>query len=1139
MVAMKNVLLKDSFRELRRTLSRFLSIFAIVALGTGFFAGIKATSPDMWHAADRYYDDTRLEDIRLASTLGFDEDDVAAIRQTQGVKGLMPAYTTDALVQAGGKSQVLRLHSYPVGAKDDENLLNKPILLEGRLPERSGECVTEVKYDSAYSSTVGNAFSIGSTITVNSGTDTPITDSLKVTSFQVVGTVMSPYYIAYDRGTTSIGNGKVNSYLIIPEEDFNLPVYTDVYITVDGAKEALSYSDAYNRLVEDQTNRFEQVAAKREQERYDSLIAEGTDKLNQAKIEYNDGKEKAEEELADARKKLDDAKDELADGWADYNSGKAEFNDKMATAQQKLDDGYAKYNQGLQEYTLAQSEFDTASVKGLEKLKEAEAQVAAGQAKYEKGLAEYNSAKALYTTLSDALAKGSDPVALGTITAIADQLQANPSTAELAAVLAAYANDPTPLNKAYADAAAAKFKQTLDENYKKLTAAKNELDSARAQISQGYSQLMDAEAQLSAAKAALESAKKELDANSAKLKTAKTEGKQKLSDALKQLTDGEKELADGEKTYSEEKEKADKKLADAYKEITDGENKLKELKPPEWYILDRDSIPGNSGYYDDSQRIDAISKIFPVFFFLVAALVCLTTMTRMVEEQRTQIGTIKALGYGKWAIVSKFLLYAVTASLLGSLAGLTLGFKLFPWVITSAYAILYDTPAVQTPFIWSYALPTMLIAVLCTGLAALLACYKELAEQPAALMRPKAPKAGKRVLLERITPVWRRLSFTTKVTVRNLLRYKRRMLMTVLGIAGCAALMLTGFGLKNSISDIVAKQFGELYRYDATILLDTKANQAKQDDFNKLMDTADNVTHQIKARQENITVSASSAKRDRDATLFVPEAEIPVEDFIVLRDRKSHAPITLSDEGVVITEKLSLLLGVHAGDSITLRDSDNHTTKAKIAAITENYAFHYVYMTKGLFESLFNGTYTPNTRFCTLADDSEVAQDAFSEKLLQNKSVLYINYCSTIKNTFQDTLKSMDAVILVLIVSAGALAFIVLYNLTNINVTERLREIATIKVLGFFDKEVSAYIYRENIVLTLLGIILGFGGGIFLHHFVVVEAEIDMVMFGREIGWLSYLLAAALTLVFTLLVNLVLHFRLKKVSMVESLKSIE
>ncbi|WP_162840258.1 ABC transporter permease [Acetanaerobacterium elongatum] len=1136
---MKNALLKDSFRELRRTLNRFLSIFAIVALGTGFFAGVKATSPDMWHTADRYYDDTRLEDIRLVSTLGFDEDDIASIRQTQGVQGLMPAYTADALVQAGEKSQVLRLHSYPVGAKDDENLLNKPVVLEGRLPEHSGECVTEIKYGSAYSSTKGGAFSIGSTVSIYSGTDKPISDSLKVTSFKVVGAVMSPYYIAYDRGTTTIGNGKVNSYLIIPEEDFNLPVYTDVYVTVNGAREALSYSDDYNRIIEDETKRFEQVAAKREQERYDSLVAEGTDKLNKAKEEYADGKKKAEDELAVARKKLNDAKDKLADGWADYNSGKAEFDEKMAEAQQKLDDGYKKYGKGLSEFTIAESEFETASLEGLKKLKEAEAQVAAGQAEYEKGLAEYNSAKDLYTKLYDALAKGNDPVALGIIAEVANQLQANPSTAQLGAVLAAYAGDPNAINKAIADAAVAQFKQTLDANYKKLQAAKNELDSARAQISQGYSQLMDAEAQLNASKNVLESTKKELDAKSKELKTAKAEGDQKLSNALKKLTDGEKELADGEKTFSEEKSKADKKLADAYQELQDGESKLKELKPPKWYILDRDGIPGNSGYYDDTQRIDAISKIFPVFFFLVAALVCLTTMTRMVEEQRTQIGTIKALGYGKWAIASKFLLYAVTASLLGSIAGLALGFKLFPWVITSAYAILYDTPAVQTPFIWSYALPTMLIAVLCTGLAALLACYKELAEQPVALMRPKAPKAGKRVLLERITPVWRRLSFTTKVTVRNLLRYRRRMLMTVLGIGGCTALMLTGFGLKNSISDIVAKQFGELYRYDATILLDTKAKQTEQDDFNKLMDSAENVICQIKARQENITVSASGAKRDRDATLFVPEAGKPVEDFIVLRDRKTHAPITLGDDGVVITEKLSLLLGVHVGDSITLRDSDNRTAKANITAITENYAFHYVYMKQGLFESLFNSPLSPNTRFCTLSDDSEAAQDAFSERLLQNKSVLYINYCSSIKKNFQDILKSMNAVVLVLIVSAGALAFIVLYNLTNINVTERIREIATIKVLGFFDKEVSAYIYRENMVLTLLGIVLGLGGGILLHQFVVVEAEIDMVMFGREIGWLSYLLAAALTLVFTLLVNLVLHFRLKKVSMVESLKSLE
>ncbi len=1138
MVAMKNALFKDSFRELKRTLGRFLSIFAIVALGTGFFAGIKATSPDMWHTADRYYDDTRLEDIRLVSTLGFDDDDIAAIRGTAGTSGIMPAYTADALVQAGDKSQVLRLHSYPVGAKDDNNLLNKPVVLEGRLPERSGECVTEVMFGSAYGSSSG-AYAIGSTVTVYSGKDDPITDSLKITNFKVVGTVMSPYYIAFDRGTTSIGNGSVDSYLLIPEQDFNLPVYTDVYIAAEGARESLSYSDAYNKIIDTLKDRFEAVAALRENQRYDGLVAEGTRKLNDAKAEYEDGKKEADEKLTKARKELGDAKAELEDGWADYTSGKAEYEKEIADGQKQLDDGYNEYTKNMFDYRVGLSEFKHAEKRADEELDDAEDQLEAGMAEYEQGLAEYTAAKGLCDTLTEALAKGSDPVALGTIGAIAQQLQQSSETANLAALLAAYAGDPSPENKAMADGATVQFGQTLADNQEKLEAAKRELDRGRAKISEGYDQLSEGRLQLENAKQQLDDAKKTLDEKSEEFKTAKADGQRELNDAYKKLTDGEQELDKGEQEYADAKAEADKKLADARVKIEDGERQLAELEPPEWYVLDRDSIPGNSGYYDDTQRIDAISKVFPVFFFLVAALVCLTTMTRMVEEQRTQIGTIKALGYGKWAIVSKFLLYSVTASLLGSIVGLTVGFKLFPWVISSAYTILYDTPPVQTPFLWSYAVATTTVAVLCTGLAALLACYKELAEQPAALMRPKAPKPGKRVLLERLPFIWKRLGFTTKVTVRNLLRYKRRMLMTVIGIAGCTALMLTGFGLKNSISDIVGKQFGELYRYDVSILLDENAEQADKDAFNQTAAGEKNITHQIDARQVNLTVSAPNAAHDRDATLFVPEAGQPISDFILLRDRRSHAPITLGEDGVVITEKLSLLLDVKMGDSLTLRDSDNRTAEVKIAAIAENYAFHYVYMTQGLYESLFGTLFAPNTRFCTLADNSEAAQDAFSQQLLKNGSVITVTYNSSIEKNFKDILNSMNAVVLVLIVSAGALAFIVLYNLTNINVTERIREIATIKVLGFFDREVSAYIYRENIALTLLGILFGLFGGIFLHQFVIVKAEIDMVMFGREIDGFSYLIASLLTLLFSLLVNLVLHFKLKRVSMVESLKSIE
>lgn len=1141
MVAMKKALFTSAAREIRQTLSRFMSIFLIVALGTGFFAGVKATSPDMLLTIDRYFDDNRLADLRIVSTMGLDEDDLQAIRNTPGVLGVMPAYTADVLTYNDSKQLVLRLHSLPLTENGDDTL-NRLTLVEGRLPTQAGECVAEVR------ASINGGYQIGDVITVESGGNDPIEDMLAVTEFTVVGLISSPYYITFERGTSSVGSGSVDRYLYVPEQDFTYPVYTDAFVAVSGALEAESYKKPYTDLIDAQTEEMKTVAALRERQRYEAIVSEATEELDKGRQELADAKQEADQKLADARAELDDARNKLNDGRKEYQDGVATFQTEIADAQKKLTDGEKELADGWREYYDGLRTYERESASANEKLAAAQKQIDAGLAEYKQGLAVYKQALQTHTALSQAFAVTQNPesdleqrqTALATISGIAAALGENEDTAQLAQVLAAFAADPgNPMYSYAAQAALEGFGTTLTQTKQTLDGAKAELDAAQRKVSAGYAALSEAAAQLQSARLELEDAQKTLEKGKTEFAEKKLEGEQKLDDARRKLEDGERELASGELEYQDAEQTALRELADAQQEIDDAQKKIDDLSPPEWYILSRESFPGNAGYYDDSNRIDAIAQVFPVFFFLVAALVCLTTMTRMVEEKRTELGTVKALGYGKGAAVFKFLFYSGLASLLGSATGLIIGFQVFPYVIGSAYGILYHIPPILTPFHWDYAIPTALVAVIGTMLAALLACYKELAEQPATLMRPKAPKPGKRVLLERVPIIWRRLGFTQKVTVRNLLRYKRRMLMTVIGIAGCTALMVAGFGLKNSIAAIGSRQYGDIFLYHGMVLLNQDKGQNQKDLLANTVAEQQNITGSLSARQETVTALSGNGGREYDAVLFVPESTERIGEYASLRTRAGQDPITLGSDGAVITEKLARLLTIQPGDTITLRDADNHPYDIRVAAVTENYVFHYIYLSSAQYERVFEQSFEPNTLFLLLSDSSDDAQDALARALIANDYVVSVSFNSSAEKSFYDMLSSLDYVVLVLIISAGLLAFVVLYNLTNINVTERLREIATIKVLGFYDAEVSSYVYRENILLSLMGIAFGLLGGVFLHSFVVQTGEIDMLMFGREIGWLGFTMAALLTALFTLLVNLTLHRRLKHISMVESLKSVE
>lgn len=1151
----KKALRKEFYMEIWKTRNRFLSIFLITALGVAFFSGIRATQPDMQLSADAYYDESGMMDIRVLGTLGMTEEDLAAVRELEGVAQAEPGYSVDMFGALSDKRLNVQVMSMPAD-------MNRLMLLEGRLPEGPGECAVDEQLIAD-----GNC-RIGDTIILSSGTDTDTEDILSETEFTIVGAVASPYYISLERGTTSIGNGTLNGFLVVPEDAFSMDYYTQLCVTVRGAAALNGYSDDYEDLVAEVTERIEDIADGRCEIRYAEVQEEGQQQIAEGEQEIADAEAEladAETELADGRAKLADAEAELADGKRELADGEAELAEKeqeLLDARKKTADGWVQADDGRRQIIQAERQLEGAKAEyekgkaeieaGYEQLKpyeeqyaqleEALEQLSAGIEQLEPGLSELTAGleavKEQIALLEQKQAVAGltpeEEALLGQLTAQAGQMEAKKQ--ELTAQLA-----ELKLQQEQAQAGAAQLGPVIEETKAELAAGEQELLAGKAQILEAQAQLDEANGEIGKAVQQLSDAEKELADGEAKL----ADGKQELADARQEIADGEKELeegrqelADGEAEYADAKAEADEEIADARQKLTDARQELADLEEPKWYVLSRDYIASYVDYGQNAERIGAIGKVFPVIFFLVAALVCLTTMTRMVEEERTQIGTMKALGYGRGDIAGKYILYALLSSLLGSLFGLVAGQKILPWVIINAYKILYpDLPYILTPLSLNYSLAATAAAVLCTTAAAWAACYKELFAVPAQLMRPAAPKAGKRVFLERVTPLWKRLSFSQKAAVRNLIRYKKRFFMTVFGIGGCTALLLVGFGVKDSVSYIGIGQFGNVFAYDASIGIDSEAGEEQRQ---ALLDKASKDTR-VTASMEMLE-TALDAEKDgtvKSAYLVVPKEKESLETYVRLKDRKTQEPYELSDDGVIISEKLAVLLDVSEGDTITLKEDESSQVEVQVAHITENYFMHYIYMEKELYEKLYEEEPEWNMLFLKTAQTDEAFEAQLQEEYMALDAAASVTFTSGTAEYIDDMLGSMDVVIAVLVIAAGLLAFVVLYNLNNINISERKRELATLKVLGFHDSEVLAYVNRENVLLTILGAAAGALMGAALHQFVIQTAETDTMMFGRTVMLHSYIYSVLLTFVFSAVVNGLEFFRLRKIDMVESLKSVE
>ena len=1077
---MKKALMKDSVKEIRNTFKRFLSILMMAFLGVGFFAGVRATSPDMVDTLDKYYDSQNVYDIQVMSTLGLTDEDIGEISKIENVENVIGTFETDGKVEIDDTEKIIKI----MCVED----INKPKIIEGNLPQNIDECVVEPNFLTQNNKKIGDTIDIEIEKTENE--DGEEKEYLVNKKLKIVGTVQSPMFISKDRGSSTLGAGKVNYYIYINKENVNVKdVYTNIYVKVKGANELKTSSDDYKDLVANTKTKIEDIKEEREKARQDELINSATEKLNEAEKEFNDKKKEAEDEIAKAEAEIEDGKKQIEDGKLEISKNEKKANEEFSNAEKQIKQAKEEINNNEQLLNNKEQEANTQFAE-LEKQKQ-----------------DLN-------------------IKLGIVQKLLDT--ANETYNDILETLKNPDLDEGTLESLNGQKLAAEEQiRVLEENKNTIIAGINQIDSG---INVGKQEIENARKQIEEAKAEIEKQEKNL-------KTTKNSTYKQIENAKKELENSESKIISGEEELNKQKEEVNTQLNDAEKELIDAREEIAKIEKPTWYVLDRDQNRGYASFIQDTESVANIGRVFPIVFFIVATLISLTSMTRMVEEQRTQIGTLKALGYNKIHIAGKYVLYASLASVIGSILGMCVGFVLIPTVIWNMYSTMYEIGDISLDFNWAFGTIGLDLIFICIVGATIYAIVRELRHTPATLMRPKAPKIGKRVLLERITFIWKRLSFSRKVTIRNIFRYKKRFLMTIIGIMGCTALILTGFGLRDSISRIMPDQYEHIFNYDVQISLKDGLEESQVDELKNELEQKEEITKIIETYMT--TAIAINNGIEEDVQIIVPEDKNSLDEIINLYDLSTKEKIVLDDNNIALTDKASELLGVNVGDKIILRDSDDKEVEVTISNIVENYVYHYVYMSKALYENLYGESYKSNVLLAQDNNLEEGKEEALAKDLMENNEISSVSSTSDAIQTMDEAMESLDYVVVVLIVSAGLLAFVVLYNLSNVNISERIRELATIKVLGFYDREVYDYVTRETILLTLIGIVFGLVTGYFLNSFIIGTCEINMLRFNNTVQPLSYLYAILITIAFTLIVNFVTYFALKKIDMIESLKSVE
>lgn len=952
--------------------------------------------------------------------------------------------------------------------------VNVPTIVTGRLPENSNECLL----DEGYLINKNSEDYIGKTIVLNNE-DTNTDDSAVFTNkeFKIVGIVKSPLYISTERGNTPIGNGSISFYIYVKEDVINMDYYTEICAIVKDSDKYVTNSDEYLELVNPVLQKVEDIKEERETARYNELVNEATEKLNDAQKEFDEKKQEVEAELADAQNKINDAKAQISSSESKLQKSENE----IISQEKNLKDAEKKIEEAEEQIKLKEEELK----QGKEELESSK-----------------NEANAAISQLNEGISSTKSGI---------EAMQAQKEELEKNGL------DTTEIDKKIDE-----LNLTLQSLEKQKSEVENKIKEAEEEITSGETQIANAKA--------------ELQANKEQIQTGYTkiaEGKSQIASGKSQLNTAKAELSEKEKEYEDGKNEAIQKLDDAQKELDDAREEITKIEKAKWYIQDRLDNTGYTNIFDAIKTMSNISKIFPVIFYLVAVLISLTSMTRMIEEERVEIGTLKSLGYTNMQIISKYVLYAFLACVVGGVIGMTVGFYLLPNIVWILYSAIYTMPEFYALYQVGVGVKGIGLAFLCIGGATILVAWKELKQMPAVLMRPKPPKNGKKILLERIGFIWKRLNFSKKVTIRNIFRYKKRAIMTIVGIAGCTGLMLTGFGIKDSVIDIPTAQYGEIFKYEYMVSL------SDTDGLNDLIQYMDSNADIEDYSQVNAsTGKLKNESLSYDVTIFVPDKNEDFDKVCNLVNFETDEKVTLNNNGIVITDKVAEFLNVKAGDEITLVDSDNAEYEFKIDAVAKNYVSHYVYMSKEFYEANLE-SYKTNMFLVNTKDIGDEVKNEISEQILNIEGVAAVSEVSSLVESIKGMLDTMNYVVVILIIASALLAFVVLYNLANINIGERQREIATLKVLGFYDKEVDSYINKENIIFTIIGIVLGLVFGVFLTNAIVESVEIDKLRFMIKISPLSYVYSAVITASFSFIVNWIIHFILKKIDMIESLKSVE
>ena len=1157
MVMKRNIMGRNLRRSIRKSFGRYIAIALIIALGTAIFVGLRSTKSDMIATGQRYTDEQNFFDLRLLSSYGWDREQLAKISELGSLEEAEGVFYADLIVESskGEDAAVYRFYTLP-------EKINRLVLLEGRMPEADNECLADGFRKGKQA--------IGTTVTISETNDSAALEELTTRSFTVVGLVSTPLYMDTNRGNTSVGSGSITNYYFVPEGAFDVSYYTEIYATLPGA--FAIYSEEYNRAVDAAAEELEPLLEPFAQERLISAKQQAQQAIEDGQADYDQGLADFRREKADAQQKLEDARQELLDGQLELEEGERELEE----ARQKLTDGWQELNANKEKLEASEAALPSAESGGQSALSSASAQLTAKMAELDAKQAELDAALVQINTGLTELRTGITQLRTGMVQldAVIRPLEALLKVADINAETAQrtleqlkalgvseerLAQAQELLDKASAERG--EYRSKLEELYatrQELEAKLSEVTAQQQELEGQKQQLLDGKEQIRAGRQQIKEGFQEISnqrgAMNSQLISARNqilEGQKQIQAYEKELKQGQKDLEDGEKTLEENRQKlrdgwadweeasreaeeefakAEAELQDAARKLSDARQRLEDITDTQVYVLTRNTNVGYASLDSNSDIVAGVSRVFPVFFLLVAALVCITTMTRMVEEERTQIGTLKALGYSSWAIISKYLAYAGSSAILGCGLGVVLGSILFPLVLWQAYQIILFLPGgLVLRFDWQMALAVTAMYTLAMIAVSWYCCHRSLKEVPAELIRPKAPAAGKTLLLEKL-PLWRHVSFLNKVAIRNIFRYRQRLVMMLLGIGGCTALLMTGFGIRDSISRIVDVQFRDVTSYDLEVYFREGQDEEEQQRFREGMENFAQETffyHQVSGE-----ISAGDKTRD----IYLMAAGETLADFIDFH--YDDAPVSMPGvDEVLLSSGMADILNLKIGDAVKLRDPDMQELELTVSGIYENHVYNYAIVLPQTVQKQWGQE--PDNQMALVKVKQGRNPNVAGAAANSLEGVANVTVSQQMAKAVNEMMSALDLVVVVVVFCAGVLAVIVLYNLTNININERIREIATIKVLGFNARETALYVFKENLVLSLFGTLFGIPLGELLLSFVLSQIQVDMIWIKPLLSDLSLLLSLALTMLSALAVDFLFYFRLDTINMAEALKSVE